>query len=106
VEKLNMRSHVQTANSSRALTVPTGFAWLKSLDANEQAEFISGLLRRVVSAIKADDWLPVAEWVDEWKATANVNADPKVVRGIKRGQAELADGDSLDWATLRKDLGL
>jgi hypothetical protein len=101
-----MRSHVQTANSSRALTIPTGFAWLKSLDSNEQAEFISGLLRTVVPAIKADDWLPVAEWVEEWKATANVNADPKVVRSIKQGRAELANGDSIDWATLRKDLGL
>ena len=101
-----MQTHRQMTSRAQVLPIPSGFVWLKHLDVDEQAEFISGLLRRILSAIKDDDWSPVVEWVEEWKATANVQADPKISRSVKQGSAELARGEFIEWDTLRKELDL
>ncbi len=101
-----MRTLTRSSRQTRRVTVPTGFAWLKHLPPDEQANFISGLLQRVLAALKSEDWSPVAEWVEEWKATANVHADPQVARSVREGRAELTKGEAFDWDTLRKELGL
>jgi len=101
-----MHTLAQTTSRARAIKVPSQFAWLKYLNANEQAEFISGLLKHILTAVKRDDWTPVTEWIEEWKATANIYADAKVTRGVQQGRAELARGEVVDWDALRQELGL
>lgn len=101
-----MRTLTRPTRKTRPLTIPTGFIWLKHLTSEDQADFVSGLLARVVSAIKNNDWSSVSEWVEEWKATANILAEPQIARGIRQGRNELAQGDSVDWESLRKELGL
>jgi len=88
------------------MTLPTGFIWLKHLDSNEQAKFVSGLLTRLVSAAKSNEWASVTEWIEEWQATANIYADSPVARAVERGRKELQNGDSIDWAVLKKELSL
>ncbi len=101
-----MRTLSRAANKTQPLSVPPEFTWLQHLNTDEQANFFSGLLARVLNAIKSNDWLPVAEWVEEWKATANVYADSQVARAVKEGQEELARSESVDWETLRKEFSL
>ncbi len=101
-----MRTATRTTRGARILALPSGFAWLKHLDAQEQALFLSGLLNRVLGATQNGDWGSVSEWVEEWKATANIYAEPQITRDVKRGREELARGESVDWETLRKELGL
>jgi hypothetical protein len=38
------------------------------------------------------DWSPVADVIENWKATANIEANPAVVAGIEQGLAELEEG--------------
>ena len=101
-----MRTTAKPSRRHRSVSIPSGFAWLKDLDSNEQASFISGLLARVLGATKKRNWAPVSEWIEEWQATANVLADSEVARRVKRGRAELATGEWVDWETLRKELSL
>lgn len=98
-----MTKHVHT---SRPLMIPSGFIWLKHLDSDEQADFFSGLLKRIPVAIKTNDWSPVSEWVEEWKATANIYADPTIARAVAQGRKELDTGNFIDWESLRAELGL
>ncbi len=101
-----MESTAQPARNVHRLKIPGEFAWLKELNAEEQAKFISGLLTRVRTAMKSNKWSTVGEWIEEWQATANIHADPQVARGVREGRAELVRGDSIEWDVLRKELGL
>jgi len=101
-----MRTIPRSIPRTTPLTIPSGFAWLKQLSIQEQANFFSGLLARVRPALKSNDWSSVAEWVEEWKTTANIYADPAVARGVKQGRTDLAQNDAIDWSALRAELGL
>ncbi len=101
-----MRTLTRPAQKTRSIEIPAGFAWLKEFNSKEQAEFVSGLLARILTATKSGDWSPVSEWVEEWKATANIYADPVVSYGIEEGLKQIANGDFVDWETLRAELRL
>lgn len=101
-----MRALTHTKTKTQTLTIPRGFAWLKHLNTDEQAQFISGLLGLVLAALQSSDWSEVAEWIEDWKATANVYADQHVARSVREARAELAHGDAVDWEHLRQQLGL
>jgi len=91
---------------TQPLTIPRGFAWLKHLSNDEQAQFISGLLALVLAALQNSDWSEVAEWIEEWKATANVHADHHVARSVREARDELSQAKGVDWESLRQQLGL
>lgn len=101
-----MRTLTRPTRRTRPLALPAGFIWLKHLDSAEQTQFVSGLFTRLVSAVQANEWSSVTEWIEDWQATANIYADSQVARAIERGQKELQSGDSMDWAILQKELGL
>ncbi len=101
-----MQSTAQPARNVRRMRIPGNFAWLKELNSQDQAKFLSGLLTRVRTAMNNNKWSSVTEWVQEWQATANIKADSQVAQGVREGQAELARGDSVEWDSLRKELGL
>ncbi|MBI3537924.1 MAG: hypothetical protein HY070_10235 [Chloroflexi bacterium] len=79
---------------------------MKHLDSAEQAAFIGGMLTRVLSASVSDNWSAVSDWVEEWKATANIYADPQATHAVKVGKKELANSNWVDWLSLKKELGL
>lgn len=101
-----MRTLVRSTTRQKPTTIPHEFNWLKHLNSDEQAKFFAGLLSRLVPSVKNDDWSQVVEWVEEWKATANVHADSQVAHGLRQARQELARGEAVDWETLRRDLAL
>lgn len=88
------------------LRLPAGFAWLKHLDAEEQAEFFSDLLKAVLTAQQMGHWMPVGELIEEWKATANIRADPLVMEALEKARQERAQGEVVSLSVLRQELGL
>jgi len=88
------------------LRLPAGFAWLKHLDGEEQVEFFGDLLKAVLTAQQSGYWAPVTELIEEWKATANVRADPLVMEALERARQERAQGEVVSLSALRQELGL
>jgi AbrB family looped-hinge helix DNA binding protein len=80
--------------------------WLKHFDATEKHEFLIELLNAIKAATKQEIWIDVVELIEEWKATANINAHPDLVRSIETAEAEFAQGKGLSWAELRETLEL
>lgn len=91
---------------AKLIRLPGEFSWLKELDVTEQADFISGLLARFSAGDRSNNWSQVTEWIEEWKATANIYADDGVMRGVKEGMREMKGDGAIDWSRLRVELGL
>ncbi len=87
-------------------TLPQNFVWLKHFTAEEIAEFFAELFEALSQSAESDDWSAVAAVIESWKATANIEADPAIATAVEQGLAELAEGQSVGWADLQKDLGL
>jgi len=73
------------------LDLPKGFVWLKHFSSEELAEFFAELLDAMYRGQHDGDWSSVADVIENWKATANIEADPSVVAGIEQGLAELEE---------------
>jgi hypothetical protein len=86
--------------------LPKSFAWLKHFNSEELAEFFAELMNAMYHSQHDGDWSSVADVIENWKATANIEADPAVVAGIEQGLAELEEGQGISWMELRAELDL
>lgn len=68
--------------------------WLEFLPAVDRRLFIDEFSRVVTAAADLDSYLPLSLLVREWRATAEVHADPKLARHLRI--AIDADGDRID----------
>ncbi|MDQ3305513.1 MAG: hypothetical protein M3535_05945 [Actinomycetota bacterium] len=78
-----------------ALTKALGeaFPWMEFLSAADRGLFVDEFSRVVAAAAAVDSYGPLSQLVREWRATAEVAADPKLARRLRR--AIDADGDSI-----------
>jgi hypothetical protein len=60
------------------------FPWTAFLPKPAQAEFIDDFTRTVVAAAEVDNFAPLAQLIEEWQATAEIYADPKLARRLRR----------------------
>ncbi|MGH9270059.1 MAG: DUF6247 family protein [Ilumatobacteraceae bacterium] len=67
------------------------FPWAALLPARDRAEFIDDLGRTLAAASSLDNYAPVAQLLREWRATAEIHADPRLARRLCT--AISADGD-------------
>jgi hypothetical protein len=98
----------QSEGQLSLLTLPANFSWLKHLSAAEIAQFLAELLN-CLPMPKADnqpDWVIMADIIDSWRETASLKADPLTAQSIAQGYAELEQGQTVSWATLREELAL
>ena len=95
-----------TAGQFSIFALPKSVVWLKHFSAEELTEFFAELLDALYRGQSDGDWSLVAGVVENWKATANVEADLAVVTGIEQGLAELEEGQGISWAELRAELEL
>lgn len=95
-----------TAGQFSIFPLPEGFAWLKHFSSEELAEFFTELLDAMYQSQRDGDWSSLADVIENWKATANIEADPTVIAGIEQGLAELEEGQGISWAELRTELDL
>ncbi len=69
------------------------FAWLTFLPKADRKLFIEELTSTLVGAAAVENYAPVSQLLREWRATAEIHADPKLARRI-RTPVEAA-GDSV-----------
>jgi hypothetical protein len=60
------------------------FAWLTFLPRADRKLFIEELTRTLVGAAAVENYSPVAQLLREWKATAEIHADPKLSRRLRK----------------------
>lgn len=82
-------------HNSAALTeaLDEALPWLEFLSATDRGLFVDEFSRVVTAAAAIDSYGPLSQLVREWRATAEVAADPKLARRLRR--AIDADGDSI-----------
>jgi Family of unknown function (DUF6247) len=84
----NLAAHSSDAMAAAALEA---FAWLEFLPEADQAEFLAELPRTLLASAEIDNYTPVSQMLAEWRATAEVHADPKLARRL--GRPIDADGE-------------
>jgi hypothetical protein len=60
------------------------FPWTSFLPKADRVTFIDDFTRTVVAAAELDNFAPLAQLIDEWRATAEIHADPKLTRRLRR----------------------
>ncbi|MGC9960897.1 MAG: DUF6247 family protein [Acidimicrobiales bacterium] len=60
------------------------FGWLEFLPAADRREFADEFARVVTAAAELDNYGPLSQLVREWRATAEVHADPRLARRLRR----------------------
>lgn len=60
------------------------FAWLTFLPHVDRKLFIEELTRTLVGSATVENYSPVAQLLREWKATAEIHADPKLARRLRK----------------------
>jgi hypothetical protein len=73
-------------HSPRALAAALGdaFPWLEFLPVTDRRLFVEEFSRVVVAAAELDSYAPLSQLVREWRATAEIHADPKLARRLRR----------------------
>jgi hypothetical protein len=60
------------------------FGWLEFLPAADRRLFAGEFARVVTASAELDNYGPLSQLVREWRATAEVHADPKLARRLRR----------------------
>ena len=71
-------------HSPAALRAALGdaFAWTEFLPRQDREMFAEELIPMLLAAVSVDNYEPVSQLVREWKATAEIHADPELARRL------------------------
>jgi hypothetical protein len=58
--------------------------WLEFLPPKDRQLFIEEFSRVMVASAELDNYAPVSQLLSEWRATAEIHADPRLARRLKR----------------------
>lgn len=75
----NIAAHSPAAVSEALLDA---FAWAKFLPSDARDRFAHELTDTLLAAATVDVYAPVAQLVREWRATAEIQADPELLRQL------------------------
>jgi hypothetical protein len=65
-------------------TVADVFPWATFLPKRDRTAFIDELTTTLMAVAGLDNYAPVGQLLREWKATAEIHADPKLARRLRR----------------------
>ena len=60
------------------------FPWTSFLPETDRKSFVDEFTTTVVAAAEFDNFAPLAQLIDEWRATAEIHADPTLARRLRR----------------------
>lgn len=77
---------VLAVHNSKALSeaLAEALPWIEVLPAKDRELFVDEFSRVVVATTELDSYAPLSQLIREWRATAEVHAEPKLARGLKR----------------------
>ena len=84
----NLAVHSPTALAD---ALGDAFPWVEFLPVSDRRVFLDEFSRVVVAAAALDDYEALSQLVQEWRATAEVHADPKLARRLRRGVEAAGD---------------
>lgn len=73
--------------------VDDAFAWVTFLPKSDRKLFVEDLTRTLIGAAAVENYSPVAQLLREWRATAEIHADPALARRLRK--AIDADGEQV-----------
>jgi hypothetical protein len=73
------------------------FPWIEFLPAGDRRLFVDEFSRVITGAAALENYLPLIQMLREWRASAEVHADPKLARRLRR--AINAEGDPITRPT-------
>lgn len=79
-----LRHLLMRSPSSVGFSVDEVFPWATFLPRQDHKTFIDELTQILVAVSTIDNYAPVGQLLAEWKATAEVHADPRLVRRLRR----------------------
>ena len=88
-----LRNMVAHSPSGLEQTVADVFPWATFLPKRDRAGFLDELTTTLMAVAGLDNYAPVGQLLREWKATAEIHADPKLARRLRRSTD--ADGDAV-----------
>ena len=88
-----LRNMVAHTPSGLEQTVADVFPWATFLPKRDRAGFLDELTTTLMAVAGLDNYAPVGQLLREWKATAEIHADPKLARRLRRSID--ADGDAV-----------
>lgn len=65
-------------------TIDEAFPWVTFLPRRERTLFVDDLTRVLIAVSTIDNFAPVGQLLREWKATAEIHADPRLARRLRR----------------------
>lgn len=65
-------------------TMDEAFPWATFLPRQDRKLFIDELTRTLLAVSTIDNFAPVGQLLREWKATAEIHADPRLARRLRR----------------------
>jgi hypothetical protein len=86
----NLATHNPEAVSG---AVAEAFAWSQFLPKRDRVAFVDDLTATLVASSDFENFAPVAQMLREWRATAEVHADPRLARRLRK--AVDAEGDAV-----------
>ena len=88
-----LRTMVAHSPSGLEQTVADVFPWATFLPKRDRSAFIDELTTTLMAVAGLDNYAPVGQLLREWKATAEIHADPRLARRLRRPID--ADGDAV-----------
>ena len=79
-----LRNMVLHSPSGLGQTVIDAFPWTTFLPARDLRLFLDQLTATLVAVAGLENFAPVGQLLREWKATAEIHADPKLARRLRR----------------------
>ena len=67
-----------------ALALAEAFPWLELLPTSDRKLFVDEFSRVTAASAELDNYAALSQLLTEWRATAEVHADPKLARRLKR----------------------
>lgn len=68
------------------------FPWTSFLPGDDREEFVRQFTRMVVAAAEVDNFAPLTQLVEEWRATAEIHSDPKLASKLRQPVAAKGAG--------------
>jgi len=65
-------------------TIDEAFPWATFLPSQDRKLFIDELTKTLLAVSTIDNFAPVGQLLREWKATAEIHADPRLARRLRR----------------------
>lgn len=64
-------------------TIDEAFPWVTFLPRRDRTLFVDDLTRTLLAVSTIDNFAPVGQLLREWKATAEIHADPRLTRRLR-----------------------